>query len=98
MNAMSMLTPLVHQISSARYGDARAASLAVQDRQRDLRQLEQTLAELSQLFQEVRPVARCSKDSNSQTKQLHDQVILSDEVIEKVSEQAAQAQVDVERG
>lgn len=41
--------------TTTRYGESRAAYREVQERQEDLRKLENTLAELAELFLDVRP-------------------------------------------
>lgn len=56
---MYILTPSLYLIScqltnSTRYGESRAAYREVQERQEDLKRVERTLAELAQLFSDVR--------------------------------------------
>ena len=49
------LTQWVLQLtSSSRYGESRAAYREVQERHEDIRKIERTLAELAQLFSDVR--------------------------------------------
>lgn len=44
-------------MNSNRYGESRAAYREVQERHQDIQRIEQTIAELAQLFNDVRPAA-----------------------------------------
>lgn len=44
-------------MNSNRYGESRAAYREVQARHQDIQRIEQTIAELAQLFNDVRPAA-----------------------------------------
>jgi syntaxin 1B/2/3 len=41
-------------MNSSRYGESRAAYREVQERHQDIKRIEQTIAELAQLFNDVR--------------------------------------------
>lgn len=45
-------------LNSNRYGDARAAYREVQDRHAEIQKIEQTITELAQMFNDVRPGGR----------------------------------------
>ena len=51
---MNMFSTLYQLMSSNRYGESRAAYREVQERHEDIKRIERTIAELAQLFNDVR--------------------------------------------
>jgi syntaxin 1B/2/3 len=88
-------------MNSNRYGESRAAYREVQERHEDIKRIERTIAELAQLFNDVRffMCSLCGWLPNYTLKcQMSILVEQQDETINTIEAQATEVEKDVETG
>lgn len=85
-------------MNSTRYAESRQALREVQQRQQDIAKVEQTLAELAQLFQEVCRCLLCPGIFHLIIWQMATLVEQQDAVIDSVQATAQAVTVDTEKG
>jgi syntaxin 1B/2/3 len=84
---------------NSRYTDSRAAYREVQERHEDIKRIEKTLAELAQLFNDVRSIfCFCFRSACLNHIQMSVLVEQQDETINVIQSQAAGVEKDTEAG
>ena len=83
---------------NSRYTDSRAAYREVQERHEDIKRIEKTLAELAQLFNDVRSLSFLFWASCLKPRQMSVLVEQQDETINVIQAQAAGVEKDTEAG